>query len=318
MYSITNYAQMLADPLRKAALVAAMKELIRPDTVVLDLGAGFGALSLAACKMGAARVYAIEPNVAIRTLETLAQRNGFQDRIRSYCADSRKVELPERVDLIIADLRSYFPLFNGTYNIMEDACKRFLKPGGAVVPFHDAMYVAPVAQKLAQQDIELFWDQHGLDVDLGYVRELAMCTPCRAKLLPEALLSPAQVWGHVNYGEQCELETRAELNFKIERQDVLDGIGFWFDLDFTPGVRLSNAPDQTKLIYGTGFFPLPKPTEVHRGDQLTLKLSVRCLPDREYWSWAGRVSDTTGQERFRFNSSNLPLALMEMDRGGGM
>ena len=313
MYSITNYAEMLADPLRREALVAAMRESIRPGDVVLDLGAGFGALSLLACRLGAARVHAIDPNPAIHTLPKLAQRNAIDaDRIRVYCEDSRKVDLGEQVDVIIADLRSFTPLFQGTYDIMGDACRRFLKPGGKVVPCRDTLHIVPLEQQAAHADYRLFWEQHGLGLDFGYARDLALCKPQRAKYDADHMLAQPAVWGEVAYGEQCSIDTRPALDFTIERDGVFDGIGLWFDMELTPSVRLSNDPRQGKLIYGTGFFAVPKPIPVRAGDTVTLEMAVRNMPDCEYWSWGAKVRSASGEQGTRFQTSNLALTRLQL------
>lgn len=313
MYSITNYAEMLADPARRGALLAAMRECIKPGDVVLDLGAGFGALSLLACKLGAARVHAIEPNPAIHALPRLAQRNGIEaDRIHVYCADSRKVDPGERADVIIADLRSFTPLFCGTWDIMTDACRRFLKPGGKVIPYRDTLHIVPLAQQQVHADYRLFWDEHGLGLDFGYARELALCKPQRAKYGSEHMLAAPMEWGQVEYGNDCRIDTRPELHFAIERDGLFDGIGMWFDMDLTPSVRLSNDPRQGKLIYGMGFFAVPEPVPVQRGDTVTIEMAVRNMPDREFWSWGAKVASASGEQRPRFQASNLPLVRLEL------
>ena len=316
MYSITNYAQMLADPGRRNGFVAAMRQGIKPGDVVLDLGAGFGALALLACKLGAARVYAVDPNPVIHAMSRLAADNGIEaDRIRIYCQDSRKIDLPEQVDVIIADLRSFTPLFQGTYDIVGDACRRFLKPGGKVIPYRDTLHVVPLAQEAAHADYRLFWDEHDLGLDFGHARELAMCAPQRARFDAEHMLAAPAAWGVVEYGEQCWIDTRPELAFSIERDGLFDGIGLWFDMDLTPSVRLSNDPRQGKLIYGTGFFAVPNPVKVERGDTVVLEMAVRNMPDREYWTWGGRVLSAAGEERMRFKTSNLPLARLQFADG---
>ncbi len=318
MYSITNYAEMLADVGRREAFVAAMRESIRPGDVVLDLGAGFGALSLLACKMGAARVYAIEPNAAVRALPRLAQHNGVEaGRIQVFCDDSRKVTLPEQVDVIIADLRSFLPLFGGTWDVMNDACARFLKPGGKVIPFRDTLTLVPLAQEKAHADYRLLWDEHGLGVDFGYARELAMCRPRRALYGAEHMLAQPTMWGQVAYGNQCQIDVQPDMTFEVTRDGLFDGIGMWFDMAFSPSVHLSNDPRKGRLIYGAGFFPVPKPVQVHVGDVIHVSMAVRNLPDREFWSWGGRVVAPTGETRLHFSASNLPLVRLELEGSPG-
>ena len=66
MYSIENYGEMIADHIRIDAYVRALKAAIKPGSVVLDIGTGTGIFALLACRLGARRVFAIEPGAVIR------------------------------------------------------------------------------------------------------------------------------------------------------------------------------------------------------------------------------------------------------------
>ena len=136
---------MIADSRRMGAYAEAIQATVRPGDVVLDLGAGSGICALLACKAGAARVYAIETNAAIRVARRVAADNGFAERIVFIEKDSRRVELPEPVDTIISDLRGVLPIFESNFAIVRDAKTRFLKPGGTLIPFRDSLYCAPIS-----------------------------------------------------------------------------------------------------------------------------------------------------------------------------
>ena len=108
-YSPLDYASMLGDRGRMDAYSAALKQAIRPDSVVLDLGTGTGYFAVLACFLGARHVYAIEPNPAIALGKKLAAHNGVQDRITWYEKYSTDVQLPEKADVIVSDLRGLLP-----------------------------------------------------------------------------------------------------------------------------------------------------------------------------------------------------------------
>jgi ribosomal protein L11 methyltransferase len=60
-----------------------LSEVIRPGDIVADLGAGSAVLAIAAAKLGAARVAAIEMDAdAIGNAEENVRRNGVSDRVR--------------------------------------------------------------------------------------------------------------------------------------------------------------------------------------------------------------------------------------------
>ena len=111
MYSVHDYGRMIVDEVRMTAYVTALRAAVKPGSVVIDLGAGTGIFSLYACRFGAKKVYAIETNDAIDVARQIAAANGCADRIEFIQAVSTDVELPERADVIISDLRGSLPLF---------------------------------------------------------------------------------------------------------------------------------------------------------------------------------------------------------------
>jgi len=57
---------MITDKARMDGFEAALRQAVKPGSVVLDIGTGTGIFSLLACRFGARKVYAIEPDNAIQ------------------------------------------------------------------------------------------------------------------------------------------------------------------------------------------------------------------------------------------------------------
>ncbi|MCX7622844.1 MAG: 50S ribosomal protein L11 methyltransferase [Thermomicrobium sp.] len=83
-----------------------LEELRPAGKLVLDAGAGSGILSIAALKLGAAHVTALEIDaVAAEVLRENLARNGVLDRATIRVADvTRDLELREAVDLVLANI----------------------------------------------------------------------------------------------------------------------------------------------------------------------------------------------------------------------
>lgn len=81
---------------------------LRPGAMVADLGAGSAVLSIAAAKLGAARVYAIElDGDAIPDAERNVARNGVADRVHVFEADAAALlPLVAPVDVVLANIIS--------------------------------------------------------------------------------------------------------------------------------------------------------------------------------------------------------------------
>ena len=92
MYNVSAYGQMIADTGRTGAYEQALRRRVKPGSTVLDIGTGAGIMALLACRLGARRVYAIEPNDAIEVARQLAAVNGYTDRIahlRQFAPEDR-------------------------------------------------------------------------------------------------------------------------------------------------------------------------------------------------------------------------------------
>lgn len=82
--------------------------VLRPGATVADLGAGSAVLAIAAAKLGAARVYAVEVDPdAIPDAEANVRRNGVADRVHVFEADAEAVlPLLAPVEVILANIIS--------------------------------------------------------------------------------------------------------------------------------------------------------------------------------------------------------------------
>ena len=79
---------------------------IRADSRVLDLGAGTGVHGLMAARLGAKRVYLVEPENIISVAEEIVRSNGLEHVVRCLQGRIEEVQLPEPVDDLLRRLRS--------------------------------------------------------------------------------------------------------------------------------------------------------------------------------------------------------------------
>jgi len=137
MYGIQNFGEMLTDSTRMDAYERALRGAVRPGSVVLDIGTGTGIFALIAARLGARRVFAIEPSDAIFTAREIASANGLSDRVEFIQDLSSRASLPERADVIVSDLHGVLPHFGRHIESIADARRRHLAPGGVMIPRRD-------------------------------------------------------------------------------------------------------------------------------------------------------------------------------------
>lgn len=107
--------------------LAALEELVNPGTHVLDLGTGSGILAIAAAKLGAGHVLAVDNDpVAVKTARGNVATNGVQETVnlvRGSLAD-----VPESYDLIVVNI-----LAKVIVEMAQQGLANRLRPGGTLI-----------------------------------------------------------------------------------------------------------------------------------------------------------------------------------------
>lgn len=115
---------------------------------VLDVGAGSGILSIAACKLGASPVHAVEIDpVAVKALRHNLELNGLRDRVEVTLGDAGRALAPgEGFDLVLANMISSVLLR------AADGIAAAIRPGGllvlsGVIEAHEAEVLAAFTER---------------------------------------------------------------------------------------------------------------------------------------------------------------------------
>ena len=139
-----EHARMLHDERRTGDFLAALAAAVRTDDVVLDIGTGSGVLALAAARAGARNVYAIEASDIAEVAARVFAVNGVGDQITLLPGWSRLAELPEKADLLVAEVVGNEPLEEEILETVLDARRRLLKPGARIIPHALTLLARPV------------------------------------------------------------------------------------------------------------------------------------------------------------------------------
>lgn len=294
MYSIGDYGDMIADRVRMDPFAYALKALVESDSVVLDIGTGAGIHAFLACKFGARKVYAIEPNEAIHLASELAEANGFADRIEFIQGVSTHVTLPEKVDVIVSDLRGVLPLYGAHIPSIIDARQRHLAPGGTLIPKKDTIWVSLVEAAGLYKELTTPWDDpYGLCMKQAQQIMLNDWSEEGTDTFNErSLLMDPQIWAVIDYAS-IESPNVGPINLVQEatRDGIAHGLLLWFDGEISDGITIFNGPQAEKVakVYGCGFFPLLEPVAIVRGDSISLDIGAELIGSHYQWTWHTRI-----------------------------
>jgi protein arginine N-methyltransferase 1 len=277
---------------RLNAFERALKEVVRPGDVVVDLGAGTGILGLLACRAGAARVYSLEDTSLIGVTREMARVNHCQDRISFLKEHSLATVLPERADVVVGDQIGRFGFEAGVFEYFADARHRFLKPGGLTVPSRIELIAAPVEIDEMWSSVD-FWHTvpMGFEVSPGW--KIARNTGYPVKYEPSNLLGPPAALASLDPGMKPPTPVRARVEMTVERQGTLHGVGGWFSAQLSPSAVMSNSPVSPERINRSNvFFPVERPVMVVPGDRvnLTMEIGIHDVMIR----WEATICDAGG------------------------
>jgi type I protein arginine methyltransferase len=308
-YTVADYGAMIVDPVRMDRYIRALEQAVRPDAVVVDIGTGTGVFALLACRFGARRVYAIEPDDVIQVAREIAGANGCADRIEFIQAVSTKVTLPERADVIISDLTGALPWFMHHVPSIIDARRRLLAPGGVLIPRQDTAWAAIVSVGELYRRWTGPWNGVAADLDMAAARRIIVNTTTSVHLSDHNLLTEPRRWGATVYASVEDANVRERITLTVARSGAGHGFAAGFDRTLADGIWMSNAPDAADAdrptIYPTLLFPWPAPVDLDPGDRVTVDLDATLMRHDYIWSWKTHIAGVNGTEKAAFSQSTF-------------
>jgi protein arginine N-methyltransferase 1 len=287
-----QHDRMLADSVRVDAYWAAIGKHVSEGDVVIDLGTGSGVLALFAARQGA-RVHAVEHGPIIDAAREVARANGVGS-IEFHQRNSRRLELPEKVDAIVHEQIGDALFDERVVANIADLRDRLLKPGGRIYPSRLRLFVEPVqlqdgyrAPFAWQQELhgigfgalERFGDTQGQ----GYLYRTFRPFPFdRFLCSPEPVVSV-----DLEVANDSDLPKRIAYERPVEREGLLDGFVVYFDAHFDDEIGFTSSPASAPTSWGTPFLRV-SPRRVTPGDSVRLELTADDLADPATWRWTWR------------------------------
>lgn len=308
---LSEHFGYLSDSVKLDRYRRALAYVVRSGDVAVDLGCGSAILGLMCLRSGAGSVYAIEEGTIIQVARRAVAEAGFADQVQILSGRSYDVELPERADVVVCDHVGYFGFDYGVVELFADARRRFLKPGGILVPSEIHLSVAAVDSPTCREHIQR-WRQGGIPAEYRWVGEVVANDKRAVTLQADELLSPAAPLATLVLGEDLPPFVSWTAEMTCERDGMLDGIAGWFDCRLAGDVWMTNSPlAHERLNRNQALLPLQEAVQVRAGERL--RVTVMARQQDHVLGWVIELPDTGREYR---HSTGLLLDQASLARGG--
>ena len=245
---------------------------------MLDIGSGTGIWAIAAALSGADRVVAVERDaLLIPIIKNNLRENGVSDRVEVIHANSRRLKLNERFDLIVSETIGNQAFEEEIVPIMNDARQRFLKPGGVLIPSQVAFVAAA-----AHFENDLKESPAGVSMKYSYFQSLNLNVPLvlTDKTGLKIISSPKHLT-RVDLNQANQSPDLSNLTAQWKHSDAarINCFAVWAEVTFARGVKISTLKTSSwsPVIYSI------KPFKQSRGN---LEFTLNMTQETHYWSAA--------------------------------
>jgi len=238
---------MVNDAQRNQQFEAALKRAISPDSVVLDIGAGTGLLSMMAARAGAKQVVACEANPALAGLaREVIKSNGYSDRIRVINKPSQQLK-PEsdfpkntRPDVLVAEVFDTQVIGEGALATFAHARRYLLASDAVMIPCSAVLYGGLM-------ESERLWREGGAEQAAGFD-----LTPLN-RFRPDTIaLEAASFSGRLladefpifsfDFTQSEPAPEKVRLDITVHESGICHALVYWIQLQLDDEAAIDNRP----------------------------------------------------------------------------
>lgn len=262
--------------------------------VVVEVGCGSGILSIFAARAGARKVIAIEEMEIADLAAQMIEANGCGGVVELRRGNSRDVVLDEPADVILHEIFGVDPFEENLLPAIADARRRFLEPGGQLLPHRVEVYCLGLEvtepprhdrQRMLAEAAELA-GLYGIDFEpystmlrAAEVRALPVVAahPGEEQLFrPRVLSEPCRLLDLDLYRDPADAATQLKSQpLKIVQRGNLNGLNLYFKAHLDANTVLSTGPFAPLTTWGRRVTPLVQPLAATPGQTVNVEGRLR-------------------------------------------
>ena len=282
-----EHARMLHDERRTGDYLSAVAATVRPGDVVVDIGTGSGVLAVAAARAGARRVYAVEASDIVDVAREVFVANGVDDVVTVIPGWSRHVELPERADVLVAEVIGNEPLEEEILETTLDARQRLLRPDARLVPEALTLLVRPVLvperdvrqRALGPSALQRWHDLYGIDFSalLSAAPREPLHLPTEGEVVATwDAVGPAVPLTTIDLAAFADASVDASVQLRVDDDQEINALALTFTAELGGGVTHTLDPWQWPASsWATSVWMLGDPVPVPAGGALEVRYCRR-------------------------------------------
>ncbi len=256
-FSMLHAAMLLGQKTRLAKFEKAIRQIVKPNDYVVDIGTGSGVLALMAAKAGARKVTGIDINQeSVEYANEAAVLNGVEDKIEFVEKHVLDFIPDERADVVICEMLSSILLIEQQVPASYHAVENILKPDGVIIPQNVTIFIVPV-------ESPVMVDRFSFE-QLQFPRVVQTVMSDSTKDLADLMI----LHEFDLTKSTSDYSIDKTLHFSIINNGVLQGLVGLFESQLYEDIKL-NMEDGWKQL----FLPLQEPVRVTTGDKFSVRVA---------------------------------------------
>ena len=271
---------MMNDSGRNEALLAAIKDTVKENDFVFEVGSGAGLLSMMSVAQGAGTVISCESSDVIADqANNIIKKNGYEKKIKIINKNSRDinvgVDLPKKADIIISEILSSEFVGENVLSSLFDARRRLLKDGGKMIPESGGVQIALLGESDFIKKFLFIDDICGFDFS-----DFNSVINRKHGIVPRIgdikIISDSFEPFHFNfYSEEVSLKKSIDLDIEVNETSRCYGVVTWIKMNLTKKIVYENNPIKMESHWSTPVYLFKEPVDLKKGQKMTITCSIK-------------------------------------------